>query len=79
MTTTDRKSYAVKAETFEQILDILLSMEGDVQALKQSTEDLKKDVTLLTRMANDAYRMAVIAVLTATGAVAFSAFSLWFR
>lgn len=79
MTTTDRKSYAVKAETFEQILDILLSMEGDVQAQKQSTEDLKKEVTLLTKVANDAHRMAMVAALTATGAVAFSAFSLYLR
>lgn len=79
MTVTDRKSYAVKAETFEQVLDILLSVDEDIQIQKQSIDTLKKDVTLLTKITNDAHRMATIAILTATGAVAFSAFSLYLR
>ena len=70
MTTTDRKAYAVKAETLEQVLDILTDMDKDMEALKAS-------VGILTKGVEDARRIAIVAILTATGAVVFSAFSLW--
>ncbi len=72
MTTTGRKEYAVKAETLEEVLEILLSVDKDVVSLKS-------DVDRLTKEVSDARRMAAIAILAATGAMAFSAFSLWVR
>lgn len=72
MTTTGRKEYAVKAETLEEVLEILLSVDKDVVSLKS-------DVDRLTKNVDDARRIAVVAIITATSAVAFSAFSLWVR
>ena len=79
MTTTDRKSYAVKAETFEQVLDILADVDKDVESLKQSVTALEADVGRLSTDLANAQRLAVVSILTAISAVAFSAFSLWLR
>lgn len=86
MTATDRKSYAVKAETFEQVLDILADVDKDVENLKASVDGLNECMTSLdssinrlTKGLEDVRRIAIIATMTATGAVAFSAFSLYLR